>query len=241
MFIRTPPKHLRAIFLLTTAFFLCLLSGCQDGPLYALKKVNPYFTMREWRDDEAIGVTDHERRNQLADLAEQIGQMPTNRQVFWSKHLDKMLDNDTSPEMRRLAVNAAGNLKIADAMRLIEKGLDDDSIKVRMEACRALGKRSGEEAIRMLASTAGTEADEDVRHAALTAIGNHQGQLALDALKIALNHRNPATRDLAVQSLKRVTGKNYGDRPEVWIAALQGKKVEEQPTRIVEAIRNTLK
>jgi HEAT repeat protein len=209
--------------------------------LYALKNVNPYFTMREWRDDQALGVTDHERRSALADLASQIGDLPTKRQKFWSNHLNKIIENDASPEMRRLAINAAGNLEIAGALEIVEKGLDDDSIKVRMEACRALGKRPEEEALRMLASTAGTETDEDVRQAALDAIGNHNGKLALDALQIALNDRNPATRDLAVQSLRRVTGKDYGDQPDAWIAALQGEPVEEKPTRIVESIRNQLK
>lgn len=230
-----------SVLLLSAALSTCALCGCQDGPLYALKNVNPYFTMREWRDDEKLGVTDHERRTQLTNLGSQIGGMPTNRQKFWSTHLDKLIDNDASPEMRRLAVRAAGNMKIDEALRLVEKGLDDDSIKVRMEGCRALGKRREEAAARLLASTAGTEADEDVRQAALEAIGNHQGKLAVDALRIALSDQNPATRDLAVQSLKRVTGKNYGDQPDVWLAALEGKPVKEQPTRIGQAILNRFK
>ncbi len=235
------PQSLRASVLFCVAAISCAFSGCQDGPLYALKNVNPYFTMREWRDDEALGVTDHERRSQLADLSAQIGQMPKNRQAFWAQHLDKILENDASPEMRRLSVSAAGKLQTADAIRLIEKGLDDDSVKVRMEACRALGQRKEEAAARLLASTAGTETDEDVRNAAIDAIGNHKGSIALDSLKIALNNRNPATRDLAVQSLKRVTGKNYGDEPNAWIAALEGKSVQQQPTRLVESIRNQLR
>ena len=235
------PKSLRAPVLLFAAILGCAFSGCQDGPLYALKSVNPYFTMREWRDDEALGVTDHERRSQLADLASQIGEMPKDRQTFWAQHLDKILQHDSSPEMRRLAVSAAGNMQTAEAIGLIEKGLDDDSIKVRMEACRALGGRSEEAATRLLASTAGSETDEDVRNAALDAIGNHKGSMALDSLKIALNDRDPATQNLAIESLRRVTGKNYGDDPDTWIAALDGKSVQEQPTRLVESIRNQLR
>ncbi len=122
---------------------------------------------------------------------------------------------------------------------MIDKGLDDDSTKVRMEACQALGKRQGDDAARMLAATVGTETSDDVKHAALTALSNHKSQLAIDSLKIALSDRNPATRDLAVQSLKGATGKNYGDDPTVWIAALDGKKPTSQPpTRIADRIRN---
>lgn len=230
------PRLFASLLFLTLAVATCALTGCQDGPLYALKTVNPWFTMREWRADEQLGVTDHERRTQLGQLGSQIAGMPIKRQDFWAGHLEKIMNNDPSPEMRRLAVRAASNTSAAKAMELIEKGLDDDSIKVRMEACRALGKRKEDNALQLLASTAGTETDEDVRQAALTAIGNHRGEMAVDALKLALSDNNPATRHLAVESLKQVTGKNYGDRPEAWLAALQGDSVKQQPTRFTDSI-----
>lgn len=215
----------------------CSLTGCQDGPLYALKVANPYYSMREWKDDEAIGVTDHERRKQLSTLAETIDQMPANKQQFWSGHLEKLIENDDSPEMRRLAIRAAGRMSDPSAMGMIERGLDDESVKVRMEACGALARKSSDEAARTLAATVGTDTNEDVRHAALRALATHKNQIAVDSLKTALLDRNPATRDLAIESLKGATGKNYGDDPQVWIAALDGKPTAEVETRLAERIR----
>jgi len=223
---------------LAAAIASLAVSGCQDGPLYALKVANPYYSMREWKRDEAIGVTDHERRKQLTLLAENVDQLPADKQKFWAGHLEKLLANDDSPEMRRLAVRAAGRLNDPSAMAMIDKGLDDDSVKVRMEACNALGRRSGDEAARMLVATVGTETSQDVKHAALTALANHKSEIAVDSLKIALADRNPATRDLAVQSIKGATGKNYGDDPKVWIAALDGRPTEEVPTRLAERVRD---
>ena len=194
--------------------------------------------MRQWKQDEAIGVTDHERRKQLALLADTIGQMPSDKQTFWAGHLEKLIDNDQSPEMRRLAVRAAGSLRDPRAMAMIDKGLDDESVKVRMEACQALGRRKGDDAARVLVATIGSETNQDVKHAAMTALANHNNQIAIDSLKIALSDRNPATRDLAVESLKGATGKNYGDDPDVWIAALEGKPTEQAPTRFAERVRN---
>jgi hypothetical protein len=228
----------RHAIVLAAAMACFAISGCQDGPLYALKVANPYYSMREWKRDEAIGVTDHERRKQLTLLSETIDQLPASKQKFWAVHLEKMIANDDSPEMRRLAVRAAGRLKDPSAMSMIDTGLDDDSVKVRMEACNALGRRSGEEAARMLAATVGTETSEDVKHAALTALANHKNEIAVESLKIALSDRNPATRDLAVRSLKGATGKDYGDDPEVWIAALDGKPTKEVPTRFAERVRS---
>ena len=147
--------------------------------------------------------------------------MPQNRQVFWSGHLNKILDTDPSSEMRRLAISAAGKLRTASALPLIEKGLDDESIKVRMEACRSLGRRREPHAAQLLAKTVGGESNQDVRHAAIAGLGKHKNRISMDSLGIALNDRNPATRDLAINSLRNVTGKDFGNNPERWIAALK--------------------
>jgi hypothetical protein len=207
--------------------------------MYAIKAVNPYYVLGEWKQDEAIGVTDHERRAQLSSLAESIDELPVERQKYWAEHLDKILENDESPEMRRLVVRAAGRLNDPSALDLIERGLDDESMKVRMEACNSLGRRDGEESAKMLATVVGTETDQNVKHAALRGLANHKNQIAVDSLKIALADPNPATRHVAVESLKGSTSKDYGDDPKVWIAALEGKPPQEQaPTKIADRIRN---
>ncbi|MGB7328825.1 MAG: HEAT repeat domain-containing protein [Rubripirellula sp.] len=215
----------------------CLMVGCQDGPLYAIKAANPYYSMNEWKKDEAIGVTDHQRMQQLSDLADTIATLPANRQQFWTGQLKQMIENDQSPEMRRLAVRAAGALKDASSLALVEAGLDDESMKVRMEACESLGRRPGDEAARLLAATLGSETSQDVKHTAIEALAKHKSPIALDSLRVALADRNPATRDLAIASLRGVTGKNYGSNPDVWIAALDGKPTAEPETRIADRVR----
>ena len=224
------------------ALFMCvlaiLLSGCQDGPMYALKVANPYYSWREWGKDEKIGVTDHERRKQLTILAETAGELSAEKQEFWAQQLNKLIETDQSPEMRRLAVRAASRMEVPSAMAMIERGLDDGSLKVRMEACRALGRRPGDDAARMLVATIGTDTDLDVKHAAMEALAQHDSPISRDALKIALADRNPATRNLAMESLRDVTGENYGDDPQVWIAALNGEPTEEVTPRFADRIRD---
>ena len=216
---------------------LGLLAGCQDGPLYAIKAANPYFSMYEWKEDEKLGVTDHERRKQLTTLVGSIGSMSDKEQDFWSLHLDRILENDENAEMRRLAIQAASKLRGERSLAMIEKGLDDESLKVRMEACRMLGTRKDEAATRLLASTVGTETDQDVRNAAIKALGNHNSPVAINSLRLALSNRDPATQNLAIDSLKGATGKNYGSDPEVWIAALEGKPATEKTESIAERAR----
>ncbi|TWU11001.1 hypothetical protein Poly21_49080 [Allorhodopirellula heiligendammensis] len=204
-------------------------SGCKDGPMYALKTVNPYFTMRQWKRDEEIGITDHQRRQELQSLVKTMSGLPPERQAYWSKHLEQIYKHDANAEMRRLAVVAAGKSSDPSMLKLIEKSLEDDVIKVRMEACRALGNRREDEATRMLAETIGRSQNKDVRHAAISALAEHPGQVATNSLKLALEDRDPATQSLVIGALRQNTGKDYGDDPETWIAGLDGKDVDEKP------------
>jgi len=197
------------------------LTGCHDGPLYALKTINPYFTLNEWKEDRKWGVTDHERRQELLKLVNSIGNQSIERQQYWLAELNKIMEHDPSAEMRRLAVAAAGSVRESASLALIEAGLDDEDLKVRMEACRALGHRGGEDAARLLAATLGTETNEDIRNSAIAALGQFSDQIAVNALKSALRNRDPATRHLAMNSLRLATGQDHGNDPQQWIAALE--------------------
>jgi hypothetical protein len=206
--------------LIVAAWCCCLATGCHDGPLYALKHVNPYFTMREWKRDRALGVTDHERRNELIKLTEVIGDMPAKEQAFWKGHLGRILRNDPSPEMRRLAVLAAGRIKDPAAIDLIERGLEDESLKVQMACCSALGQREEPRAVQLLAQTVGATTELDVKNSAIAALGNHRGRVPLESLRVVLNEQDPATLDLAMTSLRSVMGEDHGRDPKQWIAAI---------------------
>ncbi len=221
---------------LVLAMPLLVIAGCHDGPLYGLKVVNPYYSMKQWKEDEKYGITDYRRRKELEKLVTSLPRLPKNRQAYWLKNLEQIMANDKSPEMRRIAVMAAGQLNDATADEIVRVGLKDESVKVRMACCETLGNRRDPEATRMLAETAGSTTEQDVQKAALAALGKHKGPVAVDALKIALADRDPSTRSLAVGSLRQTTGKNYGDDPQVWIAALEGKPTQEKPVRFAERI-----
>ncbi len=223
------------------AMLLLIVSGCHDGPLYGMKVVNPYYSQKQWKEDEKYGMTDHTRRKEMGKLVTSMPRLPKARQAYWLKNLELIMEKDQSPEMRRIAVMAAGQLNDATADEIVRKGLKDESVKVRMACCETLANRRDAEATRMLAETAGSTTDQDVRKAALAALGKHKGPVAVDALKIALEDRDPSTRSLAMGSLRKTTGKNYGDDPQVWIAALDGKPAKEKPLRFAERLDSLIR
>ena len=224
---------------LGTTLLMIVITGCHDGPMYGMKAANPFYSMKQWKADEAYGPTDHVRRQELTKLADMMATLPTERQSYWFTHLRGVMENDENPEMRRLAVLAAGKSKIPESAELISSGLKDESLKVRLTACDALGNRPQDpESTRLLAEIAGTTSELDVRNAAYAALGKHQSKVAVDALRLALDDRDPATRSLAVASLRGSTGKNYGDDPQSWIAALDGQDVPEQPVQVADRVMN---
>lgn len=202
------------------AVLLLGMTGCHDGPLYGLKQVNPYYVMKEWGHDRAMGVTDHDRFQELQSLAASVGTMPADRQAFWLQHLNKIMDHDPSPAMRHQAVLAAGNVQAPEALQLIQRGLNDESIKVQMLACEVLGKRTERDAAQLLASTIGITTELDVKNSAIEAIGKHKGAIPTNSLRLVLDEQDPAMVDLAMTSLRGVMGKNYGNDPKQWIAAI---------------------
>jgi HEAT repeat protein len=227
-------------FVLAAVAVLLPSTGCHDGPLYGLKVVNPYYSMKQWKADEALGTTDHVRRAELTKLVRVMPTLPPDRQAYWAEHLRQVMEHDPSPEMRRLAIMACGSTRLPQSKQLLVEGIKDESLKVRLTTCEVLGRRDDPESLRLLADTAGSTTDLDVRNAAFAALGNHRGPIATEALRMALEDRDPATRSLAVDSLRRCTGKNYGNDPDAWLAALSGQDVPEQPVQIAERLKSLI-
>ena len=210
-------SHLRSALLI----LLCVTcGGCHDGPLYNLKHVKSLLRDEGVEERSKTWVTDFERRKELIALGKKIDSMSPKDQSFWAGHLEGIINTDPSAEMRQLAVLAVSRANVPNALDLIEKGLDDQSLKVRMTSCKVLGRRNEPRAAQMLASTVGTTTDLDVKNSAIAALGKHKGAVPIDSLRIVLEEQDPATVDLAIASLRGVTGKDLGSDPQRWIAAL---------------------
>ncbi|MBI2481698.1 MAG: HEAT repeat domain-containing protein, partial [Planctomycetia bacterium] len=110
---------------------------------------------------------------------------------------------------------------------------------VRIAACRAWGRRGGPEALDVLARTVSNDSDLDVRLAATTQLAKFQDRQSLEALAVALNDKDPALQHRAVQSLKSVSGRDYGDSVPAWRDYVEGRSpVLPEPPSIAERLRS---
>ena len=196
------------------------VSGCHDGPMFALKQANPFYSMGQWKADQRLGPTDAKRAAELRKLVASIGSMSPEDQQTWVDQMAKIMEYDQSPYMRELAVRAAARANSPNAIAVIETGLDDDEFKIRMVAADSLAKRPEPKAVELLAKTVSSESNKDVRLAAIKSLGTHQGQQATDALKLALEEPDLAYRYATIASLRSVTGKDAGNEPAAWVAML---------------------
>ncbi len=215
-------------------------AGCTDGPMFHMKKLAPWH-QRQWRQDRELGPTFSMRMKELELLRSQLPGMPPEDQERWSTILERIATNDTSPEMRAQAARTLALVKNDASLRALDAASTDKVEKVRLAVCDAWGIRKDDRARDMLLSLVKTDESDDVRQAALAALGNFNDTDVREALVESLDHKNPAIQQQAVASLSKITGRNYGGDFESWKRYVNGEDVPEpEPTtftaRVIESI-----
>ncbi len=217
----------------------CLLAlGCHDGPLYALKTVNPYF-INQWKEEEKWGTSEVTRRKAIDQLVAAMPGLSEADQAQWQDDVRNLLETDESPHNRFLAVQAAKAMKGETGLQLLELALKDSSTKVRIGTCSALADRPEPRAGELLASAAGTDTNSDVRLAALRAMGNHRGEQISTALRGALQSDDPAYQLAAMNSLRQATGTDQGNSADAWVAYLdQNPQLDRKSKGISDRLKD---
>ena len=128
--------------------------------------------------------------------------------------------------MRREILRAAIAIPSADVLPILQSAVDDDDISIRRMAYKEWGKRPGQIAMPVLLKGARSESEKDVRIVIIRALGRFENQQVYDTVTEALNDRDPAVQLAATDSMKELTGLDYGDTPEPWIAHVENRPVE---------------
>jgi hypothetical protein len=200
---------------------LILLTGCQDGPLLQLKRLNPVF-QRQWKADAQLGPTYYARRAELEKLQQQIAGMPEERRRYWQDQLRQVLEHDPSPELRYQAVLAAAKLPPGEGLELLQRGAADEVAKVRQAACRGLANRTDPAATEMLMRLAMQDGDTSIRAIATRSLGSHPEAATRAALAKALEDRSPVVQLAATEALGQQTGLNLSGNVAAWKEYLDG-------------------
>src|SRR5262249_30039054 len=120
---------------------------------------------------------------------------------------------------------------------VLEAGLNDENAAVRVSCCRALGKRAEPTSVQSLSGALKQDKDIDVRMAAAEALGKIKSPEAVKAIGVALDDRDPGLEYAGVQSLKAVTGKDYGPDVQAWRQVAAGQTPPPYTPSVAERLR----
>lgn len=229
----SPTKLPKAIIAIGLLGCLATASGCVDGPLYALKRVNPYYTS-QWDKDREHGPTYDDRYNELLFVKNRLPNMEPAEQAEWAERLATIVQTDVSAEIRAQAVASIGAINTPAATRALNAASSDDSEKVRLAACEAWKFHGGDAASDMLSSMA-TRSDEttSVRQAAIASLAAFPGANVQSTLSNLIDDRSPAIQYQVAQSLTEITGQELGGDIAAWKQYLASQQTTSGDTNML--------
>lgn len=224
---------------LLVVFLAC--GGCMDGPFYAIKRANPYF-QADYRKDRVLGPIFEDRLSELDLLKRQLPNMDSAKQSQWATELEQIILADPSSELRSRAVTAVASIDAESAIRALNAASTDEVEKVRLAACQAWLIR-GDSAARDMLINMASKADEttSVRQAAIESLSTFNDEDVKQTLTVLLDERSPAIQYQVAQSLKEMTGADYGGDFESWKQYMAGlnpplPEPKSMTTRVWESI-----
>jgi len=211
----------------------CCVFGCAGSPIHTM------LYSSQWAADEKDGPTFHTRLGELSSLRDGAARLNETEQARVAQQLNQALAEDPSPLYRIEVVRVLGTLSTPFAAEGLRRAIQDDDASVRIAACEAWTNRGGQEALQMLGHVVGSDTDLDVRMAATRALANFEDPAAVRALGLALDDPDPALQHRAVQSLREVTGEDFGNNVPDWRNFVRGEPVRRRdPPTIAETLRN---
>ena len=221
---------------LLPVFGLCLtvgtLVGCVNGPFYRM------WYGKDWAADEKYGPTFYTKLEEMKKLRSGIKSLDAEEQTRVAQQLTQTLSQDPCPPYRSEIVKTLALCPAPAATEGLRLAIQDKDASVRTVACRAWGQREEQEALQVLAQAATADPDHDVRMTAVRELGKFKDQQAVRALGQALEENDPALQHLAVESLRSVTGKDFGDSVPAWRQFVRGEQVKPgEPPSLAEKLR----
>lgn len=160
---------------------------------------------------------------------------PEQRQI--TDQLARQIQVEPDPLVRQAVVASIAEFRTPMAQQVLEAGLSDENTAVRVACCRALGHRAEAASVTSLANALHADKDIDVRLAATEALGKIKTPEATKALSVALEDRDPALQYAGVQSLKAITGRDYGPDVQAWRQVAAGQNPPPYTPSMAERLR----
>lgn len=178
------------------------------------------------------------RVDAIQEFAAKATGTDTPEQRELSNQLAQQIQVESDPLVRQVIVRTIAEYRTPLAQQVLEAGLADQDKAVRVACCQSLGRRADKVSVAKLASSLQSDEDVDVRLAAAEALGKIKSPESVQALAAALDDRDPALQYVGVQSMKSITGQDYGPNVEAWRQVAAGAAPPPvEPPSVAERMR----
>jgi HEAT repeat protein len=174
---------------------------------------------------------------ELTALAQRASKSTPVEQEKVAADLARRIQREKDPLIRQQIIRTLASYPTPMSGAVLEAALGDEHADVRIAACHAWGQRKGDEAVKQLTRVISSDTNIDVRLAATRALGETRESAAIAPLAEALVDADPAMQYRAVESLKNVTGEDYGNDVNAWRQYAQSGKATAAPVSIAERMR----
>jgi HEAT repeat protein len=236
----TGPATRLSIVLAASALILVVFGGCSGfGVTNSGWLTSPWSKKPAETVDKGTGIRPpHERLAELRELAKKGPTTTPDQQQEVARRLAQEFRVEEDPLIRAQIVRTLTTFRTDDATSVLRDATDDDSIDVRITACRAWGRRGGPEAIELLGQRVAGDNNADVRLAATRALGETGDQGAVAKLGPALDDPDPALQYREVLSLRKITGKHLDNDVDQWRQYVRGETpTPREPTSVADRLR----
>jgi HEAT repeat protein len=191
-------------------------------------------------DEEVLNIkTPQDHLKELQELSKTGKKKTPEEQQRITAELANEIKHESDPLMRRQILRTLVAYPTPLSSSLLVAGLGDSDADVRRVACECLGKRGGKEAVQELSRVSTSDTETDVRIAAVRALGQTADASALPPLAEALADPNPAMQFRAQESLRAVSGHDFGNDVHAWREYAKSGKSDAPEPSLVERFRRT--
>jgi hypothetical protein len=226
---------MRALFGMLVGGVLLATAGCTGPGLFERQS---WLFGKDPPDDPAvlarIGPTPNQRIALVRTMGEKMKASPAEAERL-STELVQRIQNEQDPLVRAEIVKMFGEHPTGTGAAVLKAGLNypgpDPDPEVRGAICRAWAKIGGDDARTMLSAALANDRDVDVRVQAAKSLGQFKDAGNMQALAGALEDTDIAVQHTAMQSMKAVSGRDYGENAQQWSEyAKSGAAGQETPS-----------
>jgi HEAT repeat protein len=215
---------------------LLFLSGCSG---FRGWMPSPWSSKPPATAESQLGIkAPYQRMEEYREMARKASSYSGREQQELATRLAGEYRQEGDPLIRAQIVRTISGFPARETDQVLRAAMEDGSIDVRIAACEVWSERKGPDAIELLGQRLASDTNGDVRLAAARGLGDTGSEAAASKLAVALEDSDPALQIRAVESLRKLTGKEFGNDVNRWQQYVRGETpAPAKPVSVAERIR----